>query len=137
MSTDQSTLFGFIGYQFTRSSTSTAARPESGAAERCTDRTRSAGQRSGQADEFFRGAFTNGVWANGEVAPGLWYSVAVGNNFSTLGITAKQLNRNLATGGRFWWMPTTHEFGPSGSLRRLGVPRTRGDAIRFLHGAEP
>ena len=53
--------------------------------------------------------------ANGEVAPGLWYSVTVDNNFSTLGITAKQLNRNLATGGTAWWMPTTQEFGPNGS----------------------
>jgi hypothetical protein len=67
------------------------------------------------ADEFFRGGFTNGVWANGEVAPGLWYNVAVGNNLSTLGITAKQLDRGLATGGSMWWMPTTHEFGPNGS----------------------
>jgi len=67
------------------------------------------------ADEFFRGAFTNGVWVNGEVAPGLWYNVAIGNNLSNLGITAKQLNRTLATGGSMWWMPTTHEFGPNGS----------------------
>ena len=51
------------------------------------------------ADEFFRGGFTNGVWANGEVAPGLWYNVAVGNNFSQLGITSNQLDRGLATGG--------------------------------------
>ena len=90
------------------------------------------------ADEFFRGAFTNGVWANGEVAPGLWaYNVAVGNNFSQLGITAKQLDRGLATGGSMWWMPTTHEFGPNGSLWRLGVSREAGDAVRLQHDAEP
>jgi DUF3011 family protein len=116
MSTDQSTLFGFIGYQFHKvfnlyggttgiggSRTLYGSHPFWLANDRV------------MADEFFRGAFTNGVWANGEVAPGLWYSVAMGNNFSTLGITAKQLNRNLATGGTAWWMPTTHEFGPSGS----------------------
>jgi len=116
MSTDQSTLFGFMGYQFHKAFNVYGGTTGIGGSRTlygshpfwlANDRV--------MADEFFRGAFTNGVWVNGEVAPGLWYNVAVGNNFSTLGITAKQLNRNLATGGTAWWMPTTHEFGPSGS----------------------
>jgi hypothetical protein len=31
------------------------------------------------ADEFFRAFFTQGIHANGEVLPGLWYSASVGN----------------------------------------------------------
>jgi hypothetical protein len=38
------------------------------------------------ADEFFRPYFTNGVWAQGEVAQGLWYNAMLGNNSSSLGI---------------------------------------------------
>lgn len=68
------------------------------------------------ADEFFRPYFTYGVWANGEVAPGLWYSAQIGNNSSALGITASQLDDKMDTGGvSMWWMPTTQEFGPRGA----------------------
>ncbi len=68
------------------------------------------------ADEYFRPYFTHGVWANGEVIPGLWYMAMVGNNNSALGITAVQLTRHFAYSGSVWWMPTTHEFGPNGSF---------------------
>lgn len=116
MSTDQTTLYGFLGYQFHRTFNLYGGTLGIGGSRSlygshpfwlANDRV--------MADEFFRGSFTNGVWANGEVAPGLWYSVAVGNNLSQLGINAKQLNRDLASGGTMWWMPTTHEFGPNGS----------------------
>ena len=116
MSTDQTTLYGFLGYQFDKTFNLYAGTNSTGGSRSvygshpfwlANDRV--------MADEFFRGGFTNGVWANGEVAPGLWYNVAVGNNFSALGVTAKQLDRALATGGSMWWMPTTHEFGPNGS----------------------
>jgi hypothetical protein len=116
MSTDQTTLYGFMGYQFHKAFNLYVGTNGVGGSRTlygshpfwlANDRV--------MADEFFRGAFSNGVWANGEVAPGLWYSVTVDNNFSTLGITAKQLNRTLASGGTSWWMPTTHEFGPNGS----------------------
>ncbi len=66
------------------------------------------------ADEFFRPYFTQGIFANGEIAPGLWYGVAIGNTSSTLGTTAVQLDRNFTYSGSMWWMPTTHEFGPRG-----------------------
>ncbi len=67
------------------------------------------------ADEFFRPYFTQGVFANGEILPGLWYGAAVGNTSSTLGTTAVQLDRNFTYSGSMWWMPTTHEFGPRGA----------------------
>lgn len=67
------------------------------------------------ADEFFRPFFTQGVWANGELLPGLWYSAMAGNNSSTLGTTAGSLDRDFTFGGSLWWMPTTHEFGPRGA----------------------
>ena len=67
------------------------------------------------ADEFFRPFFTNGIWASGEITPGLWYLGMIGNNLSALGITATQLTRSFAGGGSVWWMPTTKEFGPQGA----------------------
>jgi hypothetical protein len=93
------------------------------------------------ADEFFRPYFTNGVWATGEVLPGLWYSAMIGNNLSTIGITATQLTRNHAYAASVWWMPTTEEFGPNGSFddyefhdelaTRFGVSGVRSNEDRF------
>ena len=67
------------------------------------------------ADEFFRPYFGFGVWTQGELAPGFWYNAQVGNNSSSLGIKATQLDRQLSAGGSVWWMPTTQEFGPRGA----------------------
>jgi hypothetical protein len=67
------------------------------------------------ADEFFRPYFTYAVYAQGEVAPGLWYNAVLGNNNSSLGIKASELDRKFSYGASFWWMPTTHEFGPKGA----------------------
>jgi hypothetical protein len=67
------------------------------------------------ADEFFRPYFTAGVWAQGEVLPGLWYNAQIGNNSSALGIKAVQLDRKPSYGASMWWMPTTKEFGPKGA----------------------
>jgi hypothetical protein len=116
MSTDQTTLYGFLGYQFHKKfnvyggiNTLGGSRSVMGSHPfwLANDRV--------MADEFFRPSFTGGVWVNGELLPGFWYHVAVANNLSQLGITANQLNRGLGTGGTIWWMPTTHEFGPNGS----------------------
>lgn len=52
--------------------------------------------------------------ATGEVVPGLFYKLSLGNNISQLGLTAFQLSRDLAYGGSIWWMPTTKEFGLRG-----------------------
>lgn len=68
------------------------------------------------ADEFFRPYFTQGLWVNGEILPGLWYSAMVGNTSSTLGIKASEIDRDFTRSGSIWWMPTTHEFGPRGAF---------------------
>ena len=65
------------------------------------------------ADEYFRGSYTTGIWANGKIAPGLEYRVMLGNNLSQLGVNAAQLDDGLNTvSGALWWMPTTGEYGP-------------------------
>jgi hypothetical protein len=116
MSTDQTTLYGFVGYQFHKRfnvyggiNTLGGSRSVMGSHPfwLANDRV--------MADEFFRPSFTGGAWVNGEIAPGLWYHVATANNLSQLGVTANQLNRGLGTGVTTWWMPTTREFGPNGS----------------------
>ena len=75
------------------------------------------------ADEFFRPFFGSGIWAQGEVVPGLWYNAMLSNNNSILDVKSSQLDREFTTGASAWWMPTTKEFGPQGRLRRLGVAR--------------
>ncbi len=115
--TDQDALFGNIGYQFHKSFNLYAgifgnpgSRTMFGSFPYWlgTDRV--------MADEFFRPFFSQGLWANGEVLPGLWYSASMGNTSSTLGVTASQIDRNFTYGGSVWWMPTTHEFGPRGGF---------------------
>ena len=66
------------------------------------------------ADEFFRPYFSNGIWAQGQLTPGLWYNVMASNNLSALGVKATQLDRKWGYGASAWWMPTTKEFGPRG-----------------------
>jgi hypothetical protein len=68
------------------------------------------------ADEYFRPYFSFGVWAQGEIIPGLWYNTMVGNNSSALGVKAAELDRQMSSGVSFFWMPTTHEFGPKGGF---------------------
>ncbi|MDQ1243648.1 MAG: hypothetical protein QG550_2901, partial [Pseudomonadota bacterium] len=64
-------------------------------------------------DEYFRGSYTTGVWAWGNLTDELRYRVMVGNNLSQLGIDAGQLDGDMSTiSGALWWMPTTGEFGP-------------------------
>ena len=88
------------------------------------------------ADEFFRPSYTSGIWAKGEIVKKLNYHVMVGNNLSTLGVTASQFNQKFnTTAAALIWMPTTGEFGPGfGDFEnhqdvatRLGVHFTRSD----------
>jgi hypothetical protein len=66
------------------------------------------------ADEFFRASYSQGIWAEGEIASGLKYRVMLANNLSALGIAAAQLDAQINTVSSFiWWMPTTGEFGPA------------------------
>ena len=65
------------------------------------------------ADEFFRPSYTSGVWAWGQITDHLDYIAMVGNNLSTLGVSAAQLNNNFSTvSTSLVWTPTTGEFGP-------------------------
>ena len=93
------------------------------------------------ADEFFRPFFGSGVWAQGEVVPGLWYNAMLSNTNSILDVKSSQLDRKWTTGASAWWMPTTKEFGPKGAYgdwewhedvaTRFGVSWTRSPEQRF------
>jgi hypothetical protein len=64
------------------------------------------------ADEFFRPSYTSGVWAWGKIANRLDYIAMIGNNLSTLGVSAAQLNNGFNTvSTSLVWMPSTGEFG--------------------------
>ncbi len=93
------------------------------------------------ADEFFRPSYTSGLFARGEVAKGLRYSVMWGNNLSQLGVDAGQLGNNMSTvSGSLVWMPTTGEFGAASGFgdfeghdavaTRLGIHYTHSDEDR-------
>jgi hypothetical protein len=63
-------------------------------------------------DEFFRPSYTSGIWVRGEIVNHLKYQFMLGNNLSTLGVSAAQLDNGLntiATG--LIWTPTGGEFG--------------------------
>lgn len=65
------------------------------------------------ADEFFRGSYTQGIWAEGKLARGLEYRVMVANNLSALGVQARQLDAKPNTwSAALTWAPSTGEFGP-------------------------
>ena len=59
------------------------------------------------ADEFFRPSYTSGVWARGDITDTLRYQVMLGNNMSTLGVSAAQLDNHLdTTSAALIWEPT-------------------------------
>ena len=68
------------------------------------------------ADEVFRPYFSQGVFAQGDLLPGLQYRWMVGNNNSNLDIPATKLDRDLSAGFAITWLPTTGEFGPRGAF---------------------
>jgi hypothetical protein len=113
--TDQDALFGNLGYQFDKSFNLYAGIfGNPGSRSMNGSHPYWLGHDRVMADEFFRPFFTQGLWANGTVAPGVFYTATIGNSSSTLGNTASQLDRSFTYGGSVWWMPTTHEFGPRG-----------------------
>jgi len=64
------------------------------------------------ADEFFRGSYTSGIQLRGQITDKLRYQAMVGNNLSTLGVSAAQINNKFDTfASALVWMPTTGEFG--------------------------
>ena len=147
--TDQDALFANLGYRFDKKFNLFAGiNGNPGSRSMFGSHPYWLGNDRVMADEFFRPFFASGLWANGEVAPGLWYSVMAGNSSSTLGVTAAQLDRELTTGGSIWWMPTTHEFGPRGGYgdwemhqqvaTRFGISTTDSPEERYTEiGTDP
>lgn len=114
--TDQDALFAVMGYQFTRRfSLYAGINGSPGTRSLQGSHPFWLGHDRVMADEFFRPYFAYGTWAQGEVVPGFWYNAFVGNNSSSLGIKATQLDRDMSAGASVWWMPTTKEFGPRGA----------------------
>jgi hypothetical protein len=69
------------------------------------------------ADEFFRGSYTNGVWAKGDLVEKLKYNVMFATNLSILGVSASQLDNKFDTQSyALTWLPTTGEFGLYGTF---------------------
>jgi hypothetical protein len=69
------------------------------------------------SDEFFRGSYTTGVWIKGELTTKLKYMAMLGNNLSTLGVSAQRLDDHLQTiSANLVWLPTTGEFGLYGTF---------------------
>jgi len=113
--TDQQAIFGNVGYQFSKQfSLYAGLAGNPGSRSLMGSHPYWLGNDRVMADEFFRPFFGSGVWAVGEIVPGLWYDAMVSNNSSALGTKASQLDRKFTSGGTLWWMPTTHEFGPRG-----------------------
>jgi hypothetical protein len=96
------------------------------------------------ADNFFRPGFTQGVWANGELAKGLNYLVFVGNGLNTLNITANKIDTSLLLSGSVWWEPLGSYSEPGKSWQmyddyfaskktriRIGTSFTRSREDRF------
>ena len=143
--TDQDGLFGNIGYQFDpKFNLYGGIGANGGSRSLLGSHPFWLGHDRVMADEFFRPYFTYGVWAQGEIVKGIWYHVIAGNNNSSLGIKASQLDRKQTVGGSVWWMPTTDEFGPRGSYGdyeyhdnlalRFGVSGSHSPEQRFAEG---
>ncbi len=91
------------------------------------------------ADEFFRPSYTSGAWVWGKLTPKLDYIAMIGNNLSTLGVSAAQLDNGFNTvSTALIWKPTTGEFGPGfGDFEdhqkvatRLGIHYSRSDETK-------
>jgi len=114
--TDQRAIFGNIGYQFSRKfSIYGGLNGNPGTRSLQGSHPYWLGHDRVMADEFFRPFFGSGIWAQGEIVPGLWYNAVMTNNNSSLGVKSSQLDRTFSGGASMWWMPTTKEFGPRGA----------------------
>jgi hypothetical protein len=52
---------------------------------------------------YMRPGFTQGVWADGELVPGLRYIAMIGNSLNTLDIAATKIDFNFAYSASLWW----------------------------------
>ena len=145
-STDQRAIFGNLGYQFSRKfSVYGGLNGNPGTRSLQGSHPFWLGHDRVMADEFFRPFFGSGVWAQGELTPGLWYNVVMTNNNSSLGVKSSQLDRTFSSGASMWWTPTTKEFGPRGAYgdwewhdkvaTRFGFSTTRSPEQRFTNAS--
>jgi hypothetical protein len=98
-------------------------------------------------EDNIRGGFSMGLFATGEAFPKTFYTVAVTNNLSTLGVKAANLTRDLARSATFIWMPSTGEFGPRGGqgdleyhnklAPRFGASYVHSREDRFINTGTP
>ena len=97
------------------------------------------------AVNYMRPGFTQGIWAEGEAAPGLKYIAMVGNSLNTLDITAARIDKNFAYGASVWY--DLNQFGKAWNdyedhqspALRVGTSFTyaREDRISDLSKASP
>ena len=90
------------------------------------------------ADEFFRPSYTSGIWAKGNITDTLRYQAMLGNNMSTLGVSAARLDNGFNTlATALVWTPMG-EIGPGfgdfeshkSVATRFGAHFTRSDENR-------
>jgi hypothetical protein len=88
------------------------------------------------ADEYFRPSYTSGIWAFGEIVPGLDYFTMIGNNLSTLGVDAGQLDAKLDTiSTTVSWEPT-HDYGRAFGDYDWHENLSTRLAVHFTHSTE-
>lgn len=63
------------------------------------------------ATTFFRPSITAGIWADGELAPGLSYRALIGDGFNTFSLKTSNLDTNFVYSGMLWYEPWG-AFGP-------------------------
>ncbi len=146
--TQQTLLFGNLQYKFHQ-----ALNVGVGIAPNLTARSMQgswpfwAGSDRQMSEEFFRGGFSSGVFAGGEVLPRFFYSLSLNTNLSQLGVVAQNDSRNMAYSASLFWMPTTGEFGPRGGLgdlehhdrvaTRFGISGARSRESRYSQISQP
>ncbi|MBK0404691.1 hypothetical protein I5M27_16980 [Adhaeribacter sp. BT258] len=90
-------------------------------------------------EEFFRGSFTTGVWAQGKITNSLFYKTMVGNNLSQMGIDAGQLDDEFDTWSTalLWKTENFGNLATYGDFEKvqtpafmLGASYTRSDETR-------
>jgi hypothetical protein len=78
-----------------------------------------AGSDRQMSEEFHRGGFSSSFFITGEPRSRLFYTAALTNNLSQLGVTSANDTRNMGVSASIWTMPTTGEFGPRGGFGDL------------------
>ncbi len=61
------------------------------------------------AVNYMRPGFTQGIWADGELVPGLKYIAMMGNSLNTLDLTATKIDFRFAYSASIWW--DKNQFG--------------------------